>query len=124
MHLEPQSPPHLWTTLKRGLCLRCPACGQGRVFVSYIKPVEACAACHEPLGHIRADDGPAWLTILVVGHILAPFFVFFKDAATWPIWMWAVVLPGVVIGLTLALLPMAKGLFIAMLWRMQVMRAA
>ena len=54
----------------RGACARCPNCGRGRLFRAYLKPVETCAECHESLKHIRADDGPAWLTILVVGHIV------------------------------------------------------
>jgi uncharacterized protein (DUF983 family) len=109
--------PPFWPILKRGMACTCPACGQGKLFTSYLKQVDACPACQEPLGHIRADDGPAWLTIIVVGHLLAPFFPLLKYAADWPLWVWAALLPTVVLGLTLALLPIAKGVFIAILWR-------
>ena len=57
-----------FSAVLRGLRGRCPHCGQGHLFRAYLKPVDACSVCHEPLKHIRADDGPAWLTILIVGH--------------------------------------------------------
>lgn len=106
-----------WPTVWRGIKHRCPACGAGALFRAYLKPVETCAACDEALGHIRADDGPAWLTILVSGHLMAPFFPLLKYARDVPAWVMALVLLVMVLGLTLTLLPSAKGLFIAVIWR-------
>lgn len=100
----------------RGLSGRCPSCGKGSLFRAYLKPVEACAACGEPLGHIRADDGPAWLSILVIGHLLVPIAIGVEYAAVWPMWMPMVLWPLVGLAATLWFLPRAKGAFVAILW--------
>lgn len=106
-----------WPTVARAGRGRCPNCGDAPLFRGYLKPVDACDACGEELGHIRADDGPAWLTILVVTHLLAPFMLVVLYNNPWPMWtiLVSVCIPTIL--LTLLLLPRAKGLFIGMIWR-------
>ncbi len=106
-----------WLVTLRGLIGRCPHCGEGQLFARYLKPVELCAVCHEPLGHIRADDGPAWLTILIVGHVLAPILLIVVPDSTWPDWVSMTVWPVFALLLGLIVLPRAKGIFIANIWR-------
>ena len=36
---------------------------------------QACPVCGTELFHHRADDGPAWATILITGHLLAPLML-------------------------------------------------
>jgi uncharacterized protein (DUF983 family) len=60
----------LGRSIKRGLTCRCPACGEGRLFRAFLKPVDHCAACGEDISHHRADDLPAYLVIIVVGHVM------------------------------------------------------
>ena len=103
--------------LLRAVRRRCPNCGVGRLFTGYLKPVAQCAACGERYGHIRADDGPAWLTILVVGHILAPLLLTVEKSAPWPEWASMIVWPALALALMALILPRAKGVFIAILWR-------
>ena len=55
--------------MKRGFAGRCPHCGEGKLFASFVKPVETCSVCHEDLSHQRADDFPAYLNIVIVGHV-------------------------------------------------------
>jgi hypothetical protein len=74
----------LGSVLARGAFGRCPRCGHGKLFNSYLKQVDHCAACTEQLGHIRADDGPAWLTILLTGHILVPLILALEPNSDWP----------------------------------------
>jgi uncharacterized protein (DUF983 family) len=102
-------------TMLRGFACRCPQCGQGKLFTSYLKPVRECAACGEYLGHIRADDGPAWATILLVGHILAPFLLGILPNSPWPDWMLMATIVPVALTLTLVLLPRMKGVFIGII---------
>lgn len=109
--------PPFWPQAKRGLRGRCPQCGEGKLFKSYLKQVDKCSVCGEAYGHIRADDGPAWLTILVVGHIIVSLVVEFERDSTWPMWVPMVLWPSLALILSLALLPLAKGLFITILWR-------
>lgn len=101
----------------RGMFGHCPRCGQGRLFRSYLKPVETCAVCSEQLGHIRADDGPAWLTILLTGPLLALFILRIAPNSPWPDEVSMVVGPAAALVLALAILPRAKGIFIGLIWR-------
>ncbi len=80
-------------------------------------PVEACAVCAEPLGHIRADDGPAWLTILVVGHVLVGMILAVEPYVDWPQWLSSVVWLSLALIMVLAALRPAKALFIGLIWR-------
>ena len=64
-------PPFL-VAVGRGFSGRCPNCGKSKLFRGYLKQVDACPVCGERWGHIRADDAPPWLTILIVGHIIIP----------------------------------------------------
>jgi len=106
-----------WLTVIRSFICRCPRCGQGRLFARYLKPVASCSVCGEALGHIRADDGPAWLTILLVGHILGPLMLAIIPNTTWPDWLSMMVWPLAALALSLMLLPRAKGVFIGLIWR-------
>ncbi len=106
-----------WTAALRGLARRCPNCGKGKLFRAYLKQVDGCAACGEPYGHIRADDGPAWLTMLVMGHVVVAMLLAVEPNVDWPQWV-SIPLWCLLAVLTCVLfLPSAKGLFIAMIWR-------
>ena len=59
----------------RGWRRKCPRCGTGPMMRSYLQVQRACPACGEELHHHRADDGPAYLTILIVGHLMAPLIL-------------------------------------------------
>lgn len=104
------------TGLLRGLRGRCPNCDKGRLFASYLKVSPTCEACGHNLGAYKADDGPAYFTILLVGHlVVAPafFFPFMWETSPW------VIVPGALVALTaliLLLLPRIKGAFLGALW--------
>jgi len=106
----------VYQAARRGFACRCPSCGKGYLFRGYLKPVERCATCHEDLGHIRADDGPAWLTILIVGHLIVALVLTIDGWAGWPLWASMVIYPLAAAIMALALLPAAKGLFIGVIW--------
>ena len=58
--------------MKRGLLGRCPHCGEGRLFRAFLKVADHCAACGQDSTTHRADDLPAYLVIVIVGHIVVP----------------------------------------------------
>jgi uncharacterized protein (DUF983 family) len=67
----------LFRSIRRGVAHHCPACGRGKLFRRYLKVEKTCSACGHELARYPADDGPAYLTILLVGHlIVAPLFFF------------------------------------------------
>ncbi len=102
--------------MRRGATGRCPCCGRGRLFAGYLKPVDICSACGEDYSAIRADDGPAWLTILIVGHIVVAAVLIEESVGLWPVWLSMSVFPLLAVVLSLLLLPAAKGAFIGMIW--------
>ena len=51
--------------LGRGLLGRCPKCGKGAMFRAYLSVNPRCPVCGEDLSGERADDAPAFLTLLV-----------------------------------------------------------
>ena len=102
----------------RGACARCPNCGRGRLFRFYLKPVDACSECHESLKHIKADDGPAWLTILIVGHIVVGLALYVEMHAPLPVVTSVALFVSLALGLILWLLPRAKGIFVGAIWAM------
>jgi uncharacterized protein (DUF983 family) len=107
-------PPRL--AVRRGLMGRCPSCGLTRLFTSYLKQMQSCPACGAQFGRIRADDAAPWATIIVVGHIFLPLIFFVNLETVMPFWAGVFAWAALYSGLSLALLPRAKGLFIALLW--------
>jgi uncharacterized protein (DUF983 family) len=102
--------------LLRGLGGRCPACGAGRLFRSFTKVVERCPHCGEALHHHRADDFPAYLTIVIVGHVVVPLTLYVELAWAPSYWVHALIWTPVVLGLALGLLQPIKGAIVAMQW--------
>lgn len=102
--------------LLRGWRRHCPSCGSGPMFSGYLKVRASCPVCGEALHHQRADDGPAYLTILIVGHLMAPtFLIVFTKFRPEPLTLAAIFSVGTV-ALSLYLLPRIKGALIGLQW--------
>ena len=104
------------TALIRGWHRKCPNCGTGPMMRGYLSVRDSCEVCGEDLHHHRADDGPAWATILVSGHIIAPLMLFVFE--TWepdPLLM-SVGFSVAFVGLALFMLPRVKGVFVGYQW--------
>lgn len=106
----------LGPALRRGWRCRCPSCGAGPMLRNYLKVRDTCPVCGEELFHQRADDGPAYLTILIVGHILAPLMLFLYSRFRPEPLVLASILIIVTVALSLYLLPRLKGMMIALQW--------
>jgi uncharacterized protein (DUF983 family) len=106
----------------RGARCKCPNCGEGEIFKSYLEQVDICENCGEALGHISADDGSAWLTIMLVGHIILPILFILFMWVDWPLWgtIFAIMAPTLL--LTLLLLPRSKGVFIGVIWHTKIQK--
>ena len=100
----------------RGLRGRCPACGNGRMFRKFLKVNDACPQCGEELHHHRADDFPAYLVIVIVGHILVPIVLAVETEVAPAYWVHALLWGPAVLGMTLGLLQPVKGAIVAMQW--------
>src|ERR1700755_1213326 len=62
----------VWQALKRGFRGRCPRCGEGKLFRAFLKTADSCSVCGQDFTPHRADDLPAYLVIVIVGHIVVP----------------------------------------------------
>ncbi|HEY2707094.1 MAG TPA: DUF983 domain-containing protein [Caulobacteraceae bacterium] len=93
-----------------------PTAERGTFSAGYLKVDPTCEACGHENNAYRADDGPAYFTVLIIGHLLiVPLLVF---PVVWQANPW-IVLPLALAGLTtatLTLLGFVKGGFIGVLW--------
>lgn len=100
----------------RGWRRTCPNCGTGPMMASYLKVKDTCGVCGEELHHHRADDGPAYVTILIAGHLLAPLMLLaFETFRPDPLLL-GTVFAVVFVALALYLLPRLKGVFVGLQW--------
>lgn len=82
----------------------------------YVKVRHACPICEQVLDQHRADDGPAYLTILIVGHALAPVMLWvFTAYRPEPMILATIFVVGAVL-MSLFLLPRLKGAVVALQW--------
>ena len=104
----------------RGLSHKCPACGQGQLFGRYLKVQPHCARCDHELALYPADDGPAYLTIILIGPlIIAPLLIFPIIWQSDPRYSLPIIL-GVLTVITLSALPRIKGGWIGLMYALQV----
>ncbi len=109
----------LGEAIRRGFIGRCPACGRGRLFRSYLKVANFCPTCGEEFSHHRADDAPAYVTMLIVGHLVAGGILFCEEE--WPhssMVLVALFWVTVTIVMSLIILPRAKGAVVGQQWAM------
>jgi uncharacterized protein (DUF983 family) len=77
-----------------------------------------CPNCSEDFTPQRADDFPAYLVIVVVGHITIPAVLIVEEAFAPPMWLqYLIWLPFIAIS-ALALLQPTKGAVVALQWQL------
>lgn len=106
----------LRTATIHGLKGQCPACGEAPLFARFLKPVAHCPACGQSWAHQRADDLPAYLVILILGHILVPIVVAVNLRYDMPMWIQMTLWPGLALVIALLMIQPAKGAVIALQW--------
>lgn len=109
-------PATFWQAVRRGVACNCPRCGGAALFRKWLKSVDHCAACGQDWSHHRADDFPAYIAILVVGHLLAPVMIAMSlDTELTPLAILAILIPASV-AMMLGMLQPTKGAVIATQW--------
>ena len=100
----------------RGLRCKCPSCGTGKLFSSFLKVNDTCAHCKTELHHHRADDFPAYIVIFIVGHLAVGLYMLIDRSFTLLWWEHlAIWIPFVTI-MSIVLLPFVKGSVVGMQW--------
>ena len=113
----PRPDRRLGEAIRRGLVGRCPACGRGALFRGYLELRRSCSICGEDFSHARADDAPAYLTMLIVCHIAGGGVLFSDEAfpntsiaATAIFWLLVTIVA------SLLILPRMKGAVVGQQW--------
>ena len=104
----------------RGLSNRCPACGSGKLFRAYVKPVDHCASCGEEIFHQRSDDLPPYIVIMILGHVLVGGYM--MTDLVFPASSWVQLAIWVPIGLLTSILTLqpVKGGVIGFQWALRM----
>lgn len=111
-------PVSLTEAMRRGFALRCPSCGKGRLFRRFLRVADRCAACGEVMSHHRADDFPAYLVIVIVGHLLVPSALIVEVNYAPPLWLDLLIWLPLTAICAAALLQPVKGAIVGMQWQM------
>ena len=110
----------IFASMLRGAAHKCPACGVGAMFRRYLKVADACPHCGEELHHHRADDAPAYFTIVIVGHIVVGLVLAVEMAYRPALWVHAALWLPLTVILTLVLLPSVKGALVGLQWALRM----
>ena len=112
---DPDARP-LGQAMWRGWSCRCPRCGDAPMMEGYLKVRDTCAECGLDLHHHRADDGPPYLTLLIVGHVVGPLML-------WAYLRWEpspltfiLIFSAMAVAMSLWMLPKLKGLIVGVQW--------
>ena len=107
-------------SLWRGVRGRCPRCGRGRLFCAFLKVDDHCSVCRLDFTGHRADDLPAYLVIVIVGHVLVPVILWIEvDYAPSLAFQLGVYLPITALA-SIALLQPVKGAVVALQWSLRM----
>jgi uncharacterized protein (DUF983 family) len=110
----------VWTAMKRGFVGRCPRCGKGKLFRAFLKVDDHCSECGLDFTPHRADDLPAYLVIVIVGHIVVPTALWIETNYSPAVWLQlSIYLPFTFIA-SLALLQPVKGAVIGLQWALRM----
>ncbi|MFG6660318.1 DUF983 domain-containing protein [Sulfitobacter sp. 915] len=100
----------------RGLRMRCPSCGEGKILFGYLKVKDQCDCCGQELHHASVDDGPAYFTLMVVVAIIFPMFAVIYSLSEPEPFVVALLMMALATVLALLVLPRVKGMFIGLQW--------
>ena len=110
----------LWTAMKRGFRCRCARCGQGKMFRAFLKTADDCSACGLDFSPHRADDLPAYLVIVVVGHIVVPAALWIETNFAPAVWLQLAIYLPLTFILSLLLLQPVKGGVVGFQWALRM----
>jgi uncharacterized protein (DUF983 family) len=110
----------VWQSLKRGFRGRCPRCGEGKLFRAFLKTADSCSVCGQDFTPHRADDLPAYLVIVIVGHIVVPLALMIETNYSPPVALQLAIYLPVTFVASLALLQPVKGAVVGMQWALRM----
>jgi uncharacterized protein (DUF983 family) len=95
------------------------------MFYRYLKVEPVCQTCGHDLDRYPADDGPAYFTVLIVGHVVIVPFLILGAPLIWKAPL-QYLIPGALVAvgaITLVALPVIKGAVVGLLYALDINRA-
>ncbi len=100
-----------------GLRCRCPRCGAAPLYEGLLTVRERCDVCQLDLRAQDSGDGPAVFVILILGFVVVGLAAVLEIKFSPPLWVHAVLWPGVITGGAIFLLRILKATLIALQFR-------
>jgi uncharacterized protein (DUF983 family) len=110
----------VWTSMKRGFRCRCPRCGEGKLFRAFLKVDGNCSVCGLDFSPHRADDLPAYLVIIIVGHIVVPIALMIETNYAPPVALQLAIYLPITFVASLLLLQPVKGAVVGVQWALRM----
>ena len=103
--------------ISAGLRCRCPKCGEGPVFSSYLGFAPSCSACGADFSKADSGDGPAFFVMFLVGIVITPPVLLVQILFDPPAWVHMLIWGPIIILLSTLLLRPFKSLLFALQWK-------
>ena len=118
--LSPTQPPSLPAVALR----RCGrAGGEGRLYRRYLQVADRCTVCDLDLRAQDSGDGPAVFIIMIVGFIVVGLALWAELNFAPPLWLHMLLWTPLILGLSLAMLPLLKAAMVALHYRHNILDA-
>ena len=101
------------SAISTGLAGRCPRCGDGHLFQSFLSVAPRCESCGLDFSFADSGDGPAVFVTLIAGFLVLGVALAVDMAYEPPFWVYLVIFLPLTIIVCLGLLRPLKGLLIA-----------
>lgn len=93
---------------------RCPNCGEGRLFKSFVTLEPKCSECGQSFAFADSGDGPAVFVILFAGFLIIGLMFWVETTYAPPIWVHLLVFIPLTLIVCLGMLRPLKGLLIGL----------
>jgi uncharacterized protein (DUF983 family) len=103
--------------ISAGLRGRCPRCGDGRLFSSFLTVAPRCGSCRLDYSFADAGDGPAVFVILIIGFIVVGLALWMEVTLNPPLWVHFLLWIPLTVALSLTALRLIKGVLITLQYR-------
>ena len=110
----------VWASIKRGFRGRCPRCGEGKLFRAFLKVDNNCSVCGLDFTPHRADDLPAYLVIVIVGHLVVPTALLIETNYAPPVALQLAIYLPLTFVASLLLLQPVKGAVVGIQWALRM----
>ena len=106
----PQKPNPIWA----GLAGRCPECGKGKLFKSFMAIAPSCSECGQDFSKADSGDGPAIFVMLVAGFIVIGSMLVIDTLYEPPIWLMLSIFLPLAIVLNIGMIRPFKGVLVTL----------